>query len=277
VSGLAGEFIQYFTTPEEYDRQHYEGGSTLYGPLSSNLLRQELAELTRRLVSGEPAQAAYPLDPTNGVSPDGPPYEPGATSATIVQQPGPVRRFERAAFGWRGAPNGLDRPLDRAFVVVQRKRRRGPWRTVDSDLGLGTLWKVDGEGNHQALWEVPRAAAIGVYRIQVRANGYRLTSRRFKVRVARALKVRTVDAPAGRVAAVLDYPSAVRDHDLRHRPPTASGGSVRFRVGDRTVVVRRRRGTVFEVAAPAGVPVAIAAGAARDRHGNRNGPAAALR
>ena len=66
VSGLAREFIQYLTTPEEYDRQHYEGGSTLYGPLSSNLLRQELAELGRRLVSGEPAQAAYPLDPTNG-------------------------------------------------------------------------------------------------------------------------------------------------------------------------------------------------------------------
>ena len=37
VSGLANEFIQYFTTPEEYDRQHYEGGSTLYGPLSANL------------------------------------------------------------------------------------------------------------------------------------------------------------------------------------------------------------------------------------------------
>ncbi len=74
VSGLAGEFIQYLTTPEEYDRQHYEGGSTLYGPLSSNLLRQELAELARRLVSGEPAQAAYALDPTNGVSPNGPPY-----------------------------------------------------------------------------------------------------------------------------------------------------------------------------------------------------------
>ncbi len=87
VSGLAGEFIQYLTTPEEYDRQHYEGGSTLYGPLSSNLLRQELVELSRRLVRGEPAQAAYPLDPTNGVSPNGPPYDPGAASGTITEQP----------------------------------------------------------------------------------------------------------------------------------------------------------------------------------------------
>ena len=32
LMGLTNEFIQYLTTPEEYDRQHYEGGSTIYGP-----------------------------------------------------------------------------------------------------------------------------------------------------------------------------------------------------------------------------------------------------
>jgi neutral ceramidase len=132
VSGVAGEFIQYLTTPEEYDRQHYEGGSTLYGPLSSNLLRQELAELARRLVSGEPAQGAYPLDPTNGITPDAPPYDPGAASGAIESQAKrAVRRFERAELRWRGGPYGLDRPFGRAFVAVQR-RVRGRWRTVDS-------------------------------------------------------------------------------------------------------------------------------------------------
>ena len=45
---------------------------------------------------------------------------------------------------------------------------------------------------------------------------------------------------------MLDYPMAVRDQDLRYRPASARGGSVRFQVGDRSVVVRRRRGTVFE-------------------------------
>jgi hypothetical protein len=85
--------------------------------------------------------------------------------------------------------------------------------------------------------------------------------------------VRALGAPVGRVAVALDYPAAVRDRDLRHRPPSASGGVVRFQVGDRTVVVRRRRGTVFAVDAPAGVPVSIAAGRARDRHGNVNGAA----
>ena len=37
ISGLANEFLQYFVTPEEYDRQHYEGGSQLYGRLAANL------------------------------------------------------------------------------------------------------------------------------------------------------------------------------------------------------------------------------------------------
>jgi len=275
VSGLSGEFIQYLTTPEEYDRQHYEGGSTLYGPLSSNLLRQELVELARRLVSGQPAQAAYSLDPTNGVTPNGPPYGRGAASGQIAEQPArTVTRFGHVAFGWRGGPYGLDRPVGRAFVVVQR-RVGERWRTADSDLGLGTLWKVDEDGNYRASWEVPRDAASGRYRLQIRAKRYRLTSRSFRVRPSLAIAVRSVSASPDRVAVALDYPAAVRDVDLRYRPPSARGGVVRFRVGGRTVAVRSR-GTVFELSRTPGQRVSVPAGAARDRHGNRNGAAIAL-
>lgn len=275
VSGLAGEFIQYLTTPEEYDRQHYEGGSTLFGPLSSNLLRQELAELSRRLVRGEPAQAAYPLDPTNGIVPNGEPYGSGAASGAVAEQPArTVRRFERAAFEWSGGAYGLDRPVGRAFVLVQR-RVKGRWRTVDSDLGLGMLWKVDENGAYRATWEAPRAAATGRYRLQVRAKRYRLSSRSFLVRPSRALTLRRVASAPDRVAVALDYPGAVRDVDLRYRPPSARGGVVRFRVGGRTVAVRTR-GAVFEVPRPPGATVSVPAGAARDRRGNRNGAAVAL-
>jgi hypothetical protein len=255
VSGLANEFIQYFTTPEEYDRQHYEGGSTLYGPLSSNLLRGELAELSRRLVSGEPAQAAYPLDPTNGVSRDGPPFEEGASSAAITDQPGGrFERLQRVPFAWRGAPRGLDRPLDRPFVRVVRAR---DGRQVDSDLGLGMLWKVDDQGEHQAFWEIPRHLPTGRYRVLVTAKRYRLASRRFRVVPARSLTLRRVEGGLS-----LDYPSAVRDLDLRHRPQSASGGAVRYRRAGRTITLRQRRGTVFAVPADARVLWA------RDRHRN---------
>jgi hypothetical protein len=185
-----------------------------------------------------------------------------------------VRRFQRAQFDWRGGAFGLDRPVGRAFVIVQRRAGRR-WRTVDSDLGLGMLWKVDDQGNYSALWEVPREARTGRYRLRVRAKQYRLTSLSFRVRASRQLAVRQVAASAGHVAVTLDYPQAVRDVDLRHRPPSARGGVVRFRVGGRRVVVRSR-GTVFEVERPAGAVVTVPAGAARDRRGNRNGAAVTL-
>ena len=58
ISGLANEYLQYFTTPAEYEMQHYEGGSDLYGQYSSILLQQVLLDLVRRLVRGVPAPAA---------------------------------------------------------------------------------------------------------------------------------------------------------------------------------------------------------------------------
>jgi neutral ceramidase len=270
VSGLTNEFIQYFTTPEEYDRQHYEGGSTLYGPLSAPFLTGQLAELARRMAAGQPAPDAYPFDPTNGVPLDGEPFGRGAARGGIESQPARrIRRLAQVRFAWRGGEAGLDRPLGRAFVVVQRRTRRG-WRRAATDLGLGMLWTVEGSGSgrYQANWEIPLGARRGLYRFVVHANRYRLRSRPFRVLAARALTLREVPAPAGRVAVVLEYPRAVRDRDLTFRPELASGGAVRFRVGRRSVVVRRRTGTTFSVAAPAGRRVRVPSGGAHDRKRN---------
>ncbi len=43
--GLANEYASYFTTPEEYAAQHYEGASTLYGTYSGPLLADRLRQL----------------------------------------------------------------------------------------------------------------------------------------------------------------------------------------------------------------------------------------
>jgi neutral ceramidase len=43
--GLANEYVSYFTTPEEYALQHYEGASTLYGPHAGALVGLHLARL----------------------------------------------------------------------------------------------------------------------------------------------------------------------------------------------------------------------------------------
>lgn len=49
--GLANEYLSYFTTPEEYEAQHYEGASTLYGPASGPYVRARLGGLARSLAT----------------------------------------------------------------------------------------------------------------------------------------------------------------------------------------------------------------------------------
>ncbi|HEX8105553.1 MAG TPA: neutral/alkaline non-lysosomal ceramidase N-terminal domain-containing protein, partial [Solirubrobacteraceae bacterium] len=253
IAGLADDYLSYITTPEEYSQQHYEGGSTLFGPLESVFLQERLADLAGRLVRGEPAPGPDPFDAVNGVRPDGPEYPPGATSGRIVAEPAEkVGRLERATLGWEGGPAGADRPVGAPFVLAERRDRRGRWRRADSDLGLAMLWRADDRGRYDAAWEVPRRAKLGTYRLVVSAAGYRLESRPFAVVASGALSVQRVDAAPGRAAVRVAYPPAVENVDLTWRPAAIDGGEVRFRVGDREVVVRRRHGAVFEVEAPAG-------------------------
>ncbi len=50
--GLAQSYAYYFTTPEEYDLQHYEGSGTMYGRESGALIEREAATLAGRLTAG---------------------------------------------------------------------------------------------------------------------------------------------------------------------------------------------------------------------------------
>jgi neutral ceramidase len=43
VSSVANEYVGYVATPEEYARQHYEGGHTLYGPATQPFLAAHAA------------------------------------------------------------------------------------------------------------------------------------------------------------------------------------------------------------------------------------------
>jgi hypothetical protein len=276
VAGLANEFVLYFTTPEEYARQHYEGGNTHFGTYSSNLIAQDLARLARTLVRGEAAPPPARFDPTNGVTPDGPRYGRGAASGRLLEQPAAgYPRLGHARVAWQGGPDGLDRPVDSAFVSVQRRTGAG-WVRAGDDLGLAMLWEVDDEGRHHAFWEAPLEAPLGRHRFVVRGKRYRLVSAPFELNRSRALTVRELPAPPGRVTVALEYPKPRRDVDITARPARADGGVVAFRVGGEIVRVARPSGTRFSVAAPPGTPVSVAAGAARDRFGNVNGAAASL-
>src|SRR4051794_244066 len=102
LAGYANEYVHYFVTPEEYEMQHYEGGSTLFGKDSSNLVMDDLAGLAGDLAAGRAAPAPVAFDPRNGVVPDTRPYDAGASSGSPVTQPRPAPRLTRAEFSWQG-------------------------------------------------------------------------------------------------------------------------------------------------------------------------------
>jgi hypothetical protein len=262
LAGYANEYVHYFTTPEEYEKQHYEGGSTVFGKYSSNLIMDDLATLAGDLARRAPAPAPFDFDPRNGFLPDFTPYPAGARRGRAAGQPRRTQRLRRASFSWRGGERGFDRPLDRRFVAIERRAGRR-WRRVTDDLGLQIAWRVDDDGVYTAEWQVPLAARTGSYRFVITARRYRLASRRFRVVPSRALAVH----PLGPGRVTLDYPPIAILADLTARPAHANGGRVRARAGRRRITVRRRRGTVFELRRGARIP----AGAARDRFGNRNG------
>src|SRR4051794_5907024 len=196
LAGYANEYLHYFTTPEEYDMQHYEGGSTVFGRYSSNLVMGDLATLASSLARGAPAPPAYAFDPRNGVVPDLRPYEPGADHGDITAQPRAVQRMQRAQVAWRGGERGLDRPLDQAFVRVERRSGRR-WRTATDDLGLEIVWRVDDGGGYTAQWQVPLSAQRGAYRFVVPATRSRLESAPFAGGPATTLAVHALGRSGG--------------------------------------------------------------------------------
>ena len=125
VSGLANEFVLYFTTPEEYDRQHYEGGNTHFGRMSSVLVQRELAKLAGNLARGEPAAGAVRLRLRRTAWPRTarPTRRRGRRRASLAQPAAGYGRLQRATLLLAGRrAQGLDRPVDRAFVTAQRRK-----------------------------------------------------------------------------------------------------------------------------------------------------------
>jgi neutral ceramidase len=292
ISGLANEYISYFTTPEEYDRQHYEGGSTLYGPLSSVFIQNNLVDLASRLVAGQPAPSPYPFDPTHGTAPDMTPYDQGPSEGTADSQPGNVRRLQQVHFSWTGGPRGFDRPLDRPFVSMEAHVAGDQWSHVADDLGLDVLWLVDGN-RYTATWEVPINAPRGEYRFHITANRYEVVSSSFRVAPITDLALKATSGRGGRPGIFVSYPgnhgltADVPPKDpgalqgdgeqLAWHPTNPSGGIVSFRVGGKRVRVRRKAGAGWSVRAGRRKPVEVPAFGVHDPYGNTNAQGLKLR
>lgn len=51
LAGLSNVYTHYITTYEEYQKQRYEGASTIYGPHTLKAYLQQYANLTEKLLN----------------------------------------------------------------------------------------------------------------------------------------------------------------------------------------------------------------------------------
>lgn len=175
VQGYSNAYSQYVTTPEEYDAQHYEGASTLFGRDTLPAYQQEFATLAAELRRGAPRdEAAAPPDRIAGqfglrvgVPADRPPR--GRGFGEVRSEPAAsYRRGELVVAEFvTGHPRNNLR-TESTFLEVQRFAD-GRWHRHADDGDWETVyrWRRTGPATSKAVisWLIPTDAPPGDYRI----------------------------------------------------------------------------------------------------------------
>ncbi|MGH7699423.1 MAG: neutral/alkaline non-lysosomal ceramidase N-terminal domain-containing protein, partial [Gemmatimonadales bacterium] len=162
--GLANGYMQYVTTESEYGAQHYEGGSTLYGPATARVLGTELGVLAGALAraGGSPPSSVDSLI-----------AYPGEAVALLPRRDAgpPPERVTRRWLGtacagdtvvarWVDVHPGRLVPADGPVLRIERRAGSG-WEIVAWDdhreLEVRALRSLGGRGYEwEARWTGPR-------------------------------------------------------------------------------------------------------------------------
>lgn len=164
VQGYANGFVHYMTTPEEYDEQGYEGGSTLFG-------RQQLPAVID-VVTG----LAEAMRDGRSVDPGEPPpahrwWWNAPTGSPRRERPQPYRVLsapESVPSGWTvrvevaaDHPNRVIRPT---YLLVERQTD-DDWVVVADDSSFDTTITWHRRGRHWDATITWRAGEPGTYRV----------------------------------------------------------------------------------------------------------------
>lgn len=197
--GLANEYVSYFTTPEEYAAQHYEGASTLYGPNAGTLVGYQLGSLASWLHTAAPTFPGGAFDYATGRK------ESFGVTRLKRQKPGAVEAavqvviggLPRRQFDWDDTTPRLGKsvPADarltpRVGIEVRSGGRWEPLRVQDVEetnegLNFVTLVTVPGRNRStwRAVWMPPgELGPGGSYRFRVeKIDGTVVTSEDFQL------------------------------------------------------------------------------------------------
>ncbi|MGP3923668.1 neutral/alkaline ceramidase [Streptomyces sp. 8N616] len=177
MQGYANAYSQYVTTPEEYDLQQYEGGSTLYGRYTLPAYQQEFARLAASLKDGgtidrgpnPPDLSDRQITLQTGVVMDSPPS--GTSFGEVLTEPEKSYeqgRTARAEFVTGHPKNNLHR--NGTFLEVQRLVD-GQWARYLDDGDWETKYRwvrtnaVTGTSKAVITWDVGQDTPAGTYRI----------------------------------------------------------------------------------------------------------------
>jgi neutral ceramidase len=184
VAGYANAYIHYITTPEEYQEQRYEGGSTLFGRWELPALEQAARALATAMRDGAaaPPGPRPPRLPTPRAAPrparDAPPgghsfgqelvapassYRPGGTVRATFAAAHPATNLHRG-----GTYLCVEHDTDQGSAD-QGSADQG-WAPVadDGDWSTTFRWTRRAAGSSEVTitWTIPADAAPGRYRIR---------------------------------------------------------------------------------------------------------------
>ncbi|MFF4183220.1 neutral/alkaline non-lysosomal ceramidase N-terminal domain-containing protein [Streptomyces sp. NPDC001691] len=170
VAGYSNGYVHYVTTPEEYDAQEYEGGSTLFGRWELPALCQSVAGLAAALRDGTPVDPGTP-EPARPARP--------ARRRSGPDAPHPGRRFgdlldfsligRRATASFVAAHPSNDLRRGGSYLSVERRGPDGSWTRVADDGDWSTVFRWTRAGAATSIatvtWNIPADTPAGAYRV----------------------------------------------------------------------------------------------------------------
>ncbi|HEX7323078.1 MAG TPA: neutral/alkaline ceramidase [Mycobacterium sp.] len=180
VAGYSNGYLHYVTTPEEYDEQRYEGGSTMFGRWELPALQQVVAGLATAMHERRPVSAGPPpVDLSGrrrsrwrGPMPDTP--VDGHRFGDVIEAPHPsylAGTTVRAVFAGAHPNNDLRR--GDSYLRVQRQTDDS-WATVADDGDWSTMFRWRRTGRRASIitltWNVPANTPPGRYRLRYDGN-----------------------------------------------------------------------------------------------------------
>jgi neutral ceramidase len=179
VVGLSNEHLQYVTSVKEYEQQHYEGASVIYGPGSSAFFTKQVSTLLLGLdspacVPGLNQARPHEFHPEPRIERWQAPLPERARQ--IVRQPFQAELSQRGmAIEWRVSDttiisrDGRETAIaDGPLIRIEMRRPDGTWSRLLDDLGAPVddtstfVWmkqRRSRENHYVAVWQPPRTLA----------------------------------------------------------------------------------------------------------------------